>query len=285
MAISIHTNYAALLTQTNMAKSNLALGTSQQRLGTGFRVNSAADDAAGLQIATRLNAQGRGQAVAQRNAQDGISMLQTAEGALNEFTNIVLRMKDLATQAANGTNSTKDIEALDAEYVALRSELNNIVTNTSYGANNPLFSGTGAKLTADLKLQIGSSSGETLTVNLSGAVSGVASNTIVTAGSGTTSGALTSGTASGAIADLNTLLDNVGKARGEMGAYINRLNHTINNLANMADNTNTAMGRIMDTDFASESTKMTKQNMLMQSSVAMLKQTSQMGGLALSLLG
>src|SRR5690606_34233482 len=107
MAISIHTNYAALLTQTNMAKSNLALGQSQQRLGTGFRVNSAADDAAGLQIATRLNAQARGQSVAQRNAQDGISLLQTAEGALNEFTNIVLRMKDLATQAANGTNSDK----------------------------------------------------------------------------------------------------------------------------------------------------------------------------------
>src|SRR5690606_37767067 len=108
MAISIHTNYAAMLTQTNMAKSNLAQGNSQQRLGAGFRVNSAAADAAGLQIATRLNAQARGQSVAQRNAQDGISMLPTAEGALNEFTNIVLRMKDLATQAANGTNSTKD---------------------------------------------------------------------------------------------------------------------------------------------------------------------------------
>src|SRR5690606_32039366 len=115
MAISIHTNYAALLTQTNMAKSNLALGTSQQRLGTGFRVNSAVDDAAGLQIATRLNAQGRGQAVAQRNAQDGISMLQTAEGALNEYSNIVLRMKDLALQAANGVNQQSELDALDAE--------------------------------------------------------------------------------------------------------------------------------------------------------------------------
>src|SRR5690606_26057137 len=110
------TNYAALLTQTNMAKSNAALGVSQQRLGTGYRVNSAADDAAGLQIATRLNAQARGQAVAQRNAQDGISLLQTAEGALNEFTNIVLRMKDLATQAASETNGTEEIAALNSEY-------------------------------------------------------------------------------------------------------------------------------------------------------------------------
>ena len=108
MAISIHTNYAALLTQTNMSKTNNALGTNQQRLGTGFRVNSAADDAAGLQIATRLNAQGRGQMVAQRNAQDGISFLQTAEGGLNEFTNIVLRMKDLAIQGANSINSSSE---------------------------------------------------------------------------------------------------------------------------------------------------------------------------------
>ena len=279
MAISIHTNYAALLTQTNMAKSNLALGNSQQRLGTGFRVNSAADDAAGLQIATRLNAQGRGQAVAQRNAQDGISMLQTAEGALNEFTNIVLRMKDLAIQSTNGTNQTSDREALNAEFSALKAELKNIVENTSYGAGNKLLTSGGTLGSGTVTLQIGSSAAETMTVSISGAVSSV------TAASGMTLAIGTAANASGAIDALDTLLTNVGKARGEMGAYINRLNHTINNLANMADNTNTAMGRIMDTDFASESTKMTKQNMLMQSSVAMLKQTSQMGGLALSLLG
>ncbi|KHL70421.1 flagellin [Pseudomonas flexibilis] len=280
MAISIHTNYAALLTQTNMAKSNSALGVSQQRLGTGFRVNSAADDAAGLQIATRLNAQGRGQAVAQRNAQDGISLLQTAEGALNEFTNIVLRMKDLATQAANGTNSASDLTALDAEYAELNAELTNIIDNTSYGATNNLFGASG-KLAAAVELQIGSSSAETLSVDVSAELTAI--DTALTA----VSGSIASGgaTARTMIGELDTLLTEVGAARGAMGANINRLNHTINNLANMADNTNTAMGRIMDTDFAAESTKMTKQNMLMQSSVAMLKQTSQMGGLALSLLG
>src|SRR5690606_20119622 len=166
MAISIHTNYAALLTQTNMAKSNAALGVSQQRLGTGYRVNSAADDAAGLQIATRLNAQGRGQAVAQRNAQDGISMLQTAEGALNEFTNIVLRMKDLAIQAANGTNSTDDLTALDAEFQQLHAELGNIMDNTSYGADNQLFA-SGGKLADAVTLQIGASKAETMDVDVS----------------------------------------------------------------------------------------------------------------------
>lgn len=282
MAISIHTNYAALLTQTNMAKSNSALGVSQQRLGTGFRVNSAADDAAGLQIATRLNAQGRGQAVAQRNAQDGISLLQTAEGALNEFSNVVLRMKDLAIQAANGTNSTDDLTALNAEFQQLYEELGNIVDNTSYGADNNLFaSGTGKlALAAGVDLQIGASSAETINVDVSTEVGAI--STAITAASGSIA---TSGAANPMIDTLDDLLTAVGTARGAMGANINRLNHTINNLANMADNTNTAMGRIMDTDFAAESTRMTKQNMLMQSSVAMLKQTSQMGGLALSLLG
>lgn len=279
MAISIHTNYAALLTQTNMAKSNAALGVSQQRLGTGYRVNSAADDAAGLQIATRLNAQGRGQAVAQRNAQDGISLLQTAEGALNEFTNVVLRMKDLAIQSANGTNTdATERVALNAEYQQLAAELNNIMTNTSYGAGNKLLDATDGLLAADaVTLQIGADAAETMEVDVKDALSDIDLSNL-----GDLADQANSTTAIGA---LDTILTAVGTARGAMGAYINRLNHTINNLANMADNTNTAMGRIMDTDFAAESTKMTKQNMLMQSSVAMLKQTSQMGGLALSLLG
>lgn len=276
MAISIHTNYAALLTQTNMAKSNAALGISQQRLGTGYRVNSAADDAAGLQIATRLNAQARGQTVAQRNAQDGISLLQTAEGALNEFTNVVLRMKDLAIQAANGTNSADEYTALSSEYTALKDELDNIIANTSYGAGNTLLA-TGGTLASAVTLQIGASGTETMEIEVSTEVGNIDTSGLADLAN--------QGAAQGEITALDNLLTSVGEARGKMGAYINRLNHTINNLANMSDNTNTAMGRIMDTDFAAESTKMTKQNMLMQSSVAMLKQTSQMGGLALSLLG
>ncbi len=273
MAISIHTNYAASLTQTNMSKTNNALGTNQQRLGTGLRVNSAADDAAGLQIATRLNAQGRGQAVAMRNAQDGISLLQTAEGALNEFTNVLLRMKDLAIQAANGTNGSSEYTALDAEYTTLNAELQNILDNTSYGAGNNLLAD---KLAGAITLQIGASSAETMEVDVSGEVGALA----VSAGSLADQGAATT-----AIDELDTLLDAAGAARGAMGANINRLNHTINNLANMSDNTNTAKGRIMDTDFAAESAAMAKNNMLMQSGIAMLKQTSQMPGLALSLLG
>lgn len=275
MAISIHTNYAASLTQTNLNKTNSALGTNQQRLGTGLRVNSAADDAAGLQIATRLNAQARGQAVAMRNAQDGISLLQTGEGALNEFTNVLLRMKDLAIQAANGTNSTAEYTALDAEFTTLNAELTNILDNTSYGAGNNLLA-AGGKLAGTLDLHIGASDAEVMTVDVSAEVGALAAATTTLADQAGSVAAIT---------ELDTLLEAAGAARGAMGANINRLNHTINNLANMSDNTNTAKGRIMDTDFAAESAAMAKNNMLMQSGIAMLKQTSQMPGLAMSLLG
>jgi flagellin len=275
MAISIHTNYAASLTQTNLNKTNSALGTNQQRLGTGLRVNSAADDAAGLQIATRLNAQARGQAVAMRNAQDGISMLQTGEGALNEFTNVLLRMKDLAIQASNGTNSSAEYTALDAEFTTLNAELTNILTNTSYGAGNNLLA-AGGKLAGSLDLHIGASDAEVMTVDVSAEVGALAAATTTLADQAGSVAAIT---------ELDTLLEAAGAARGAMGANINRLNHTINNLANMSDNTNTAKGRIMDTDFAAESAAMAKNNMLMQSGIAMLKQTSQMPGLAMSLLG
>src|SRR5690606_13041125 len=126
MALSIHTNYAALVSQNTLNKNNGALSTAMQRLGTGLRVNSAADDAAGLQIANRLTAQTRGMAVAQRNSQDAISMLQTADGALDEISSIAFRMKDLALQAANGTNNTEDLAALDAEFAELSDEVTRI---------------------------------------------------------------------------------------------------------------------------------------------------------------
>src|SRR5690606_25421735 len=142
MALSIHTNYSSLVTQTNLTKTNNALSTNQQRLGTGFRINSAADDAAGLQIATRLNAQSRGMAVAMRNTGDAISLLQTAEGAFAEMTDILQRMKDLATQGANGTNSTDDLTSLQSEYTELGKELANIIKNTTYAGEKIFSDGT-----------------------------------------------------------------------------------------------------------------------------------------------
>ncbi|MCX4194830.1 hypothetical protein OMR07_04015 [Methylobacterium organophilum] len=179
MALSIHTNYSSLVTQTNLGKTNNALGTNQQRLGTGLRINSAADDAAGLQIATRLNAQSRGMGVAMRNTNDAVSLLQTAEGAFSEMTDILQRMKDLSTQAANATNSGADLIALQAEYDELGKEMSNIVKNTKF-AGNSLFSngtttdGSGGKFSAAMTFQIGSSAGETLTLDVNAKLTALA---------------------------------------------------------------------------------------------------------------
>ena len=160
--LSLHTNAASLSTQNALGGVQKNLSSSLTRLGTGFRINSAMDDAAGLQIATRLNAQSRGMDVAIRNTGDSISLLQTAEGALNEMTDIVQRMKDLATQAANDTASEKDRDALQAEYDQLGQELGNIIKNTKYAGEN-LFSdgtttdGSNGKFSAEMNFQIGAS--------------------------------------------------------------------------------------------------------------------------------
>lgn len=284
MALSIHTNYSSLITQTNLSKTNNALGTNQQRLGTGLRINSAADDAAGLQIATRLNAQSRGMDVALRNTGDAISLLQTAEGAFNEMTDIVQRMKDLATQAANDTNSAEDRTALAAEFTELNAELSNIFDNTTY-AGEKLFGDDGKFAGADgVIFQIGATAAEQLTLDVSDKVSGVAE----LLGAGNTFASLELSSASGAaaaITSLNTALDTIGGLRTDFGANINRLNHTANNLSNMKDNTDMAKGRVMDADFAKESANMTKNSMLMQSGISMLKQAGQMPSMVMSLLG
>jgi len=284
MALSIHTNYSALTTNTALNKSNNALATNQQRLGTGLRINSAADDAAGLQIATRLNAQSRGMGVAMRNTSDAVSMLQTAEGAFSEMTDIVQRMKDLATQAANGTNGADDLSALQAEYAELGKEVNNILTNTKYAGEALL---KGGKLDAAVTFQIGASASETLSLNVNASLKKL-----------TTTGDLVDGIAialtdpsaaaagpEGGINKLEGALNDIGSLRAALGANINRLNHTSNNLANMKDNTEMAKGRIMDADFAMESANMSKNSMLMQSGISMLKQAGQMPGMVMGLLG
>nr|MBF0683083.1 lateral flagellin LafA [Pseudomonas sp.] len=280
MALSIHTNYSSLVTNTALNKSNNALATNQQRLGTGLRINSAADDAAGLQIATRLNAQSRGMAVAMRNVGDATSLLQTAEGAFTEMTDIAQRMKDLATQAANDTNGVADRTALKSEYDQLSAELNNIMDNTKY-AGEKLFEATAGKFTGSITFQIGADSAEKLDLDLStqlGAVSGA----VQTASGSVMTNATEAQTAMG---NVSTLLNSIAEMRSAFGANINRLNHTNNNLANMKDNTDMSKGRIMDADFALESASMSKNSMLMQSGISMLKQAGQMPGLVMGLLG
>ena len=289
MALTIHTNYSSLLTQTNLNKTNNALSINQQRLGTGLRINSAADDAAGLQIATRLGAQTKGMAVAMRNVSDASSLLQTADGAFSEMTDILQRMKDLATQSANGTNSDDDRASMQAEYDELGKELGNIMENTSFGGEK-LFDkdGTGGKFGSAISFQIGATAAETLELDVSGGTEALATRLKAVSDSyenGIAGREISTSGAADAISDLSAALDDIGTLRGQFGANINRLNHTANNLANMKDNTEMARGRIMDADFASESAMMSKNAMLMQSGISMLRQTGQMPGMVMSLLG
>nr|AAK57645.1 LafA2 [Aeromonas caviae] len=285
MGLSIHTNFASLTTQNQLNNTNKMLGTAMQRLGTGLRINSAADDAAGLQMATRLQAQSNGQKVGMRNAQDAISMMQTAEGALDEMTNIVQRMKDLATQGANGTTSAENYPALSADFGELSTELGNIVNNTSFGGQT-LLKGGSFEVPTGVTFQIGGSSTETLKVDVPTAMKDL---TGTTATSGTADADIVAGIgdqtkASDAITATSNLLDQIGAVRSSFGANINRLEHTVNNLSNMKENTDMANGRIMDADFAQESTNMTKNQMLMQAGMSVLSNSNQMTGMVTSLL-
>lgn len=289
--LTMFTNSAAMSSTNSMNRANSALSTAMQRLGTGKRINSAADDAAGLQIATRLDGQSRGMGVAKDNIAKATSMMQTAEGAFDEVNNILFRMKDLATQAADDTNNKDDRAALQSEFDALNSELSNIMTNTSYGTEKLLTGAPGAsgasgapgKLTKELQFQIGASKDEVLKVDLSSSLTAV--STALTGLSGASGISASASGANAMMAKVTAALDSVGNIRSELGANINRLGHTAANLANMKDNTDLNLGTIRDADFAAESSKMSRQNMLMQSSQAMLKQANGMGQMVLGMLG
>lgn len=299
--LSLNTNAAALSTQSALANSQKALTTSMTRLGTGYRVNSAMDDAAGLQIATRLNSQTRGMAVAQRNTQNGISLMQTAEGAFSEVTDILQRMKDLATEGANGTASTDDKTALQSEYDALGRELKNIMDNTSFGGQKLFATGTNAAAVTGgtstlgkaggIKFQIGASASETMTTDVSTSIAALTSDAgslgLASATYKTTATATTAGTEIGltsTITSLETALTSVGTVRSALGAASNRLDHVYNNLGNMSTNTSAAKGRIMDVDYATETSNMTAKQMLLQAGTSMLKQSSSMSQMVLSLM-
>jgi flagellin len=296
--LSLHTNNAALSAQNSISHTQKSLSTSMTRLSTGYRINSAMDDAAGLQIATRLKAQTSGMAVAMRNTQNSTSMLQTAEGALDEVSNMLVRMKDLATQAADASSTSTDKTAMQSEYDALGQELQNVLNNTTFAGNKLLVgtaasgsAGAGSLADTSLTFQIGASSSETMTVNFSGAMGNVATavSAATTNYSGFTARALTAGTeltsaATAAISNLSTALDKVGTLRSALGASANRLEHVYNNLANISTNSKAATGLIMDVDFATESSNMTSSQMLLQAGTAMLKQTNSMSSMVMSLL-
>jgi flagellin len=290
--LSLHTNAAALSSQNAVGNTQRALNTSLTRLGTGFRVNSAMDDAAGLQIAVRLNAQTRGMAVAQKNTQNGISMMQTAEGAFTELTNVLLRMKDLATEAFNASATADDKAALQAEYDALGTELNNIIRSTAFGGQR-LFSdgattnGTGGLLSGAITFQIGASAAETMTIDTADSLTDVATAlAAVSANYGTpgSTGTELTGGSNTYITTISDAIAAVGTLRAQLGAASNRLDHVYNNLANMITNTTASRGRIMDVDYAYETSNATSKQLLLQAGTSALKQSSSLSQLVISLL-
>lgn len=283
--LSLHTNNAALSAQNSITRTQSALSTSQTRLSTGYRINSAMDDAAGLQISSRLKAQTSGMAVAMRNTQNATAMLQTAEGALDEVSNMLVRMKDLATQSADASSTDDDKTAMQAEYNALGLELSNVLKNTTFGGKTLLIGGTVGS-TAGMTFQIGASSSEKMTVNISTDVTAIQTNVSAATVNyaGTAGGTELTSDANATIGKLDTALASVNKVRSGLGAAANRLDHVYNNLSNISSNTKAATGLIMDVDFASESANMTSNQMLLQAGTAMLKQTNSQASLVMSLL-
>ena len=256
MSLTINTNINSLDAQRNLSTSQMSLATSMQRLSSGLRVNSAADDAAGLAIATRMNAQIKGTNVAIRNANDGISMAQTAEGALATVTDALQRMRELAVQAQNGTNGTTDRANLDTEYQQLSSEITRIAAQTKFNGVAIVGASAGAQV-----FQVGANNGDTLTITTS---------TVTTVAGDLT----TSANASTAVAALDTALNTITTNRATYGAAINRFGFAISNLGITGENQAASRGRIMDADFASETANLSRANILQQAGTAMVAQAN-----------
>ena len=265
MSLRVNTNIAAMNAYRNLTVTEGNLGKSLEKLSSGFRINRAADDAAGLVNSESLRSQVGGLKVAARNAQDGISVAQTAEGALNEVTSILQRMRDLSVQRANsGGNSATANSAIDQEYSALASEVSRIGTSTTFNGNT-LLSGSYSG-----SFQIGANAGESVTLDLSAANLGTVATSL--------------GTTASSLASVDAAITTVSTARGGLGAFQNRLEHTIANLGVATENLSASESRIRDTDMAQEMTTFSKNQILQQAGTAMLVQANQSSQGVLSLL-
>ncbi|HHQ4723597.1 flagellin B [Aeromonas veronii] len=301
MAMYINTNVSSLNAQRNLMNTNKSLDTSYTRLASGLRINTAKDDAAGLQISNRLTSQVNGLDQGNRNANDGISVAQTAEGAMDEVTSMLQRMRTLAQQSANGSNNSDDRVALQQEYDQLTTEINRISGDTTFGGQK-LLDGTYKG-----SFQVGADAGQTITFKMTSAftIKGIASATKgsatvtttttgepYTIGKATTAVTTTSVSsiktakdAQTAMANLDFMIKAVDSKRAELGAVQNRFDSTIRNQSNVSENLSAARSRIRDADFATETANLTKQNILQQAASSILAQANQRPQSALSLLG
>ncbi|MCQ8882448.1 flagellin [Pseudoalteromonas shioyasakiensis] len=323
MAIYVNTNVSSLNAQRQLMKSGNSLDTSFQRLSSGLRINSAKDDAAGMQISNRLTGQVNGLNQGNRNANDGISLAQTAEGALDEVTSMFQRIRTLAQQASNGSNTDEDRLALQEEIRSLSSEVNRVSEDTTFGGQN-LLDGT-----YNASFQVGADAAQTISFSMKevGGDSTIADNNGFTLSGIASVASSVSGTAGSSLASLNdlssigsssvvgssfsysadfiataisvssqsnaqkvlagmdSLIAVVDKKRAELGAVQNRFQSTIRNQSNIAENLSAARSRIQDTDFATETANLTKMQILQQASSSILSQANQRPQVALSLLG
>lgn len=289
----INHNISALNTYNKLSANTTATSSALEQLSSGKRINKAADDAAGLAISQKMQQQINGLDTASSNAQNGISLIQTAEGALSESQSILQRMNELAVQAANGTNTTADASKLQDEVTQLQSTLDSISSQTTFNSKQ-IFgttNGDGLLSASGITLQVGASTGDTLSVQLSGVGSMTAGISSTDLGVGTanicltgTSTASAVASANAAITNITSAIDTVSQLRSKLGAYQNQLTHTINNLSTESENLTSAVSSITDVDMAKEMTEFTKNNILVQSSEAMLAQANQLPQGVLSLL-
>lgn len=275
MGLFVNTNVSSLNAQRQLFNSSVSLNNSFERLSSGFRINRAADDAAGLQITDRLTTQVQGLNQAARNANDAISLTQTAEGALAEVTASLQRIRTLAVQSQNGINNSADRLALQKEVSALKFEISRISTDTQFGTTNILLGDFSAKFL------VGANGGQNISVNLE-KTGGYGTSGLFNGGSLSVA---TVADASAALTSVSEAISVVGAVRADLGALQNRFQSTIRNLTNISENVAGARSRIRDTDFAAETAELTRNQIIQQASLTVLSQANQRPQAALSLLG
>jgi flagellin len=278
MGLVINTNVASINAQRNMMRTQDELGTSLSRLSSGMRITAAKDDAAGLAISEKLKAQIRGLSQDERNAQDGISLVQTAEGALNEVSGALIRMRELAVQAATGTLGTEERGYLNDEFGALMTEIDRIANVTEF--NGKYLLNGAASAGVDFQVGLTKSSNDQITAKI-----GSTKSASLAAGTLDDAKIDTQTNAKNALSVIDDAIKDISGTRGGLGATQNRLAITVNNLATQRENISAANSRIRDVDVASETVNMTRSQILMQAGVAVLAQANQLPSMALSLIG
>ena len=287
----VNTNVNASIAQNALTRNERAMNGAMERLSTGQPINSASDDAAGLAIASRMTSQIRGLDTAVRNANDGISMISTADGALVEVSNMLQRMRELALQASNGTTTSADRDYINSEYVNLLAEIERIAQNTQWNGAD-ILDGTANGTSATVAFQVGANGGQTVSVNFGNATNAAVVSTsgllqdvasaAPTLTAGTTASALTKGTS--AVTAIDTAITNVNTQRATFGAAINQLTYAVDNLSNVKVNSEAARSRILDTDYAQETSELARTQIIQQAGTAMLAQANQLPQTVLSLL-